>query len=165
MVQYPNSAPRIGIAAFRYCTVSHEIWNISVLYPFKRKNFCETLFTDPSGSDSHVFAVGRHARLGLDDVLLGYCAASCSRSCTRSRFFEVFPPFTGDREYWMQPRRIVSNQNNLHHDIRSHFYWARRKFENNKFDLFISQSSGLYTLGHVPTNVKEVLDKVRFEVP
>ena len=38
-------------------------------------------------------------------------------------------------------------------------------FENDKFDLFISQSSGLYTLGHVPTNVKEVLDKVRFAVP
>ena len=72
---------------YRYCT------------PSKKKNFCETLFTDPSGSASHVFAVGRHARLGLDDVLLGYCAASCSRSCTRSRFSEVFPPFTGDREY------------------------------------------------------------------
>jgi hypothetical protein len=37
--------------------------------------------------------------------------------------------------------------------------------ENNKFHLFISQSSGSYTLGRVPTNAKEVLDNVQFAVP
>lgn len=88
-----------------------------------------------------------------------FCVGIALPACTRRRFFELFSPFTRNREYRMQPCRTVFNQNSLHHDIRSYFYWlsgAQRMFKNNKFDLFISQSSSSYTVGHVPTNAKEV---------